>query len=99
MRQQRRSAFKGDPEAFYRFAVRIGKRLTWRQILLWTALYVWILRPYSQANLAIDAPYYELIGLAAIAGCWTMAGWLLALPAFLFPDISLFRRLSTRGHG
>lgn len=72
---------------------RVTDRYTWKRMLLFGALLVWLMKSYG--GLAVDRIGHSYIGvwiLAAI-GCWAASGWLLDLPRLLFPDVLAFQHL------
>lgn len=75
---------------------RITDRYTWKRMLLFGALLVWLMKSYGGlAGEGVGQSYIGVWVLAAI-GCWAVSGWLLDLPRLVFPDVLAFQHLRRR---
>lgn len=53
---------------------RITDRLTWKRILLFAALFIWLFNAYA-ALPYVDGRLYIAVWIVACIGCWTASGW------------------------
>jgi len=71
---------------------RITDRYTWKRVMLFAALFIWLYNAYA-ALPYVDGRAYIAVWVFACIGCWAASGWLLDLPRLMFPEVEAFRHL------